>query len=183
MIQWKFYWLKYVNCSNALRLVIIFTPEFWKRIYNISTMKTSVKSILMFILLMLSFSVSGSAWNLTERSCCNSICQVTSSSDNRCSSSLDSQDMPGFIKSSLSVSDVELGFKPVSETYSYTNNLRLRRILELADAQKDLMQKFCLLRGNLLVSDKSKSNYFDKDPHNASISCDYYIFALRRILI
>lgn len=147
-------------------------------------MKTSVKSILMFILLMLSFSVSGSAWSLTERSGCNSICQVTSSSDNHCSSSFDSQDMPGFNKSqSLSVSDVELGFKPISETYSYTNNLRLRRILELADAQKDVMYKFCLLRENQLVSDKSKSNYFDKDPHNASISCDYYIFALRRILI
>ena len=40
---------------------------------------------------------------------------------------------PDFDKSqTLSVSDVELGFKPVSETYS-SNNLRLRRILEDSD--------------------------------------------------
>ncbi|EXZ08321.1 hypothetical protein M114_4048 [Bacteroides fragilis str. 3986 N(B)22] len=45
------------------------------------------------------------------------------------------------------------------------------------------MRKWCLVRENLLVLDQSKSYYSDKDPHYASISCHYYIFALRRILI
>lgn len=108
----------------------------------------------------------------------------------RISSSLDTNysyrygsDITGFDKSqTLSVSDVELGFKPVSETYS-SNNLRLRRILEDSDLFKDTMRKWCLVRENLLVLDQSKSYYSDKDPHYASISCHYYIFALRRILI
>ncbi len=139
----------------------------------------------MFALLMLSFSISGNALNIMECSH-NSVtsCQVSSSSLDANYSYRCSSDFAGFDKSqSLSVSDVELGFKPVSETYSYTNNLRLRRILEDSNLFNDTMRKLCLLRENLLVLDQSKSYYSDKDPHYVSISCQYYIFALRRILI
>jgi hypothetical protein len=45
------------------------------------------------------------------------------------------------------------------------------------------MHKFSLLRENSLVLDQSKSYYSDKDPHYSIISSDYYVFALRRILI
>ena len=147
-------------------------------------MRTSVKFILMFVLLMLSFSISGNALNITECSykSVNS-CQVSASSLDTNYSYRYGSDITGFDKSqTLSVSDVELCFKPVSETYS-SNNLRLRRILEDSDLFKDTMRKWCLVRENLLVLDQSKSYYSDKDPHYASISCHYYIFALRRILI
>lgn len=148
-------------------------------------MKAAEKSTLLFILLMLSFSISGKAWNVAERIYPDSDCQISvASSDCYCTSSFDTEDTSGFNKSqTLSVSDVELGFKPISETYSYANSLRLRRIIESVDIHKDIMQKFYLLRENLLVSDKNKSYYSDKNPHYASVSCEYYIFALRRILI
>lgn len=144
-------------------------------------MKAAEKSTLLFILLMLSFSISGRAWNVAEDACRSIACQVSVSSSDY---NVDDREGSGFHESqSLSVSDVELGFKPVSETYSYANSLRLRRIIESVDIHKDLMQKFYLLRENLLVSDKNKTYYSDKNPHYASVSCEYYIFALRRILI
>lgn len=148
-------------------------------------MKTSAKSTLMFFLFLLVFSMSGKAWNIAEHVCHNYSCQVSvSSSDCYCTPSFDSSDSKGFHETQyFSGSDMELGFKPVSETYSYTNNLRLRRIIEAVTIYKDMMRKFCLLRENLLVSERSKSYGSDKNPHYASVSCEYYIFALRRILI
>ena len=105
-----------------------------------------------------------------------------SSSDIKSNSSLNSRAV-GFDKSSqsLTISDVELGFKSVTETSS--NNYRLRRIIESNDFFKDVMYKFFLLRENSLVLDQSKSYYSDKDPHYSIICSDYYVFALRRILI
>lgn len=100
----------------------------------------------MFVLLMLSFSISGNALNITECShkSVNS-CQVSASSLDTNYSYRYGSDITGFDKSQiLSVSDVELGFKPVSETYS-SNNLRLRRILEDSDLFKDTMRKWCLV--------------------------------------
>ena len=143
-------------------------------------MKVSLKFILATILLMLSYSIGGNAMDFASCvSKCESSCQ---SSDIKSNSSLNSRAV-GFDKSSqsLTISDVELGFKSVSETSS--NNYRLRRIIEVNDSLKDVMHKFSLLRENSLVLDQSKSYYSDKDPHYSIISSDYYVFALRRILI
>lgn len=82
---------------------------------------------------------------------------------------------------SLTISDVELGFKLVTESNS--NNYRLRRIIEINDSLKDVMHKFLVLRENSLVLDQSKSFYSDKDPHYSITCSDYYVFALRHILI
>ena len=73
----------------------------------------------------------------------------------------------------------------LSESTSDTNSnyYRLRRIIESNDFFKDVMYKFFLLRENSLVLDQSKSYYSDKDPHYSIICSDYYVFALRRILI
>ena len=74
-------------------------------------MRTSVKFILMFVLLMLSFSISGNALNITECShkSVNS-CQVSASSLDTNYSYRYGSDITGFDKSqTLSVSDVELG--------------------------------------------------------------------------
>ena len=135
-------------------------------------MKLSPKFILAFLLLMLSFSVSGNAMNFSTCIFSDSPCQLSElSSDSNQRSSVDGQ----------SVSDVELGLKLVTESNS--NNYRLRRIIEINDSLKDVMQKFLVLRENSLVLDQSKSFYSDKDPHYSITCSDYYVFALRRILI
>ena len=145
-------------------------------------MKGSVRFILALVLLMLSYSMGGNAMDIT--SCVSeSSCQLSeSNADTNSNSSFKTRSL-GFDRSSqsLSISDVELGFKSVTETSS--NNYRLRRIIEANDSLKDVMHKFFLLRENSLVLDQSKSYYSDKDPHYSIICSDYYVFALRRILI
>ena len=145
-------------------------------------MKLSPKFILAFLLLMLSFSVSGNTVNFSPRIFSDSSCQLSElSSDSNQRSSVDGQSVSYDSVRSLSVSDVELGLKLVTESNS--NNYRLRRIIEINDSLKDVMQKFLVLRENSLVLDQSKSYYSDKDPHYSIICSDYYVFALRRILI
>ena len=147
-------------------------------------MKGSVRFILALVLLMLSYSMGGNAMDIT--SCVSKSegsCQLSeSNADTNSNSSFKTRSL-GFDRSSqsLSISDVELGFKSVTETSS--NNYRLRRIIEANDSLKDVMHKFFLLRENSLVLDQSKSYYSDKDPHYSIICSDYYVFALRRILI
>ena len=147
-------------------------------------MKGSVRFILALVLLMLSYSMGGNAMDIT--SCVSkseSSCQLSESNADTNSNSTFKTRSLGFDRSSqsLSISDVELGFKSVTETSS--NNYRLRRIIEANDSLKDVMHKFFLLRENSLVLDQSKSYYSDKDPHYSIICSDYYVFALRRILI
>ena len=147
-------------------------------------MKVSLKFILATILLMLSYSIGGNAMDFsTCISSCESTCQFSESSSDNTNhrSSVGGHHVDYDNTQSLSISDVELGFKSVSETSS--NNYRLRRIIEVNDSLKDVMHKFSLLRENSLVLDQSKSYYSDKDPHYSIISSDYYVFALRRILI
>lgn len=147
-------------------------------------MKGSVRFILAIVLLMLSYSIGGNAMNITSCISQNECsCQLSeSTSDTNSNSSFKTRSL-GYDRSSqsLSISDVELGFKSVTETSS--NNYRLRRIIESNDFFKDVMYKFFLLRENSLVLDQSKSYYLDKDPHYSIICSDYYVFALRRILI
>ena len=145
-------------------------------------MKLSLKFILAFLLLMLSFSVSGNTVNFSPRIFSDSTCQLSElSSDSNQRSSVDGQSVSYDSVRSLSVSDVELGLKLVTESNS--NNYRLRRIIEINDSLKDIINKFFLLRENSLVLDQSKSYYSDKDPHYSIICSEYYVFALRRILI
>jgi hypothetical protein len=146
-------------------------------------MKLSPKFILTFVLLMLSFSMGGNAMNFSAyTSNCEASCQLAESSfDVYSDVSLDNQSVSYDSSQSLNISDVELGFKLVTETNS--NNYRLRRIIKNNDFLKDVMYKFLLLRENSLVLDQSKSFYSDKDPHYSITCSDYYVFALRRILM
>lgn len=139
-------------------------------------MKASATSTLMFIFFVLLFSISGRAWNVAEDAYRSVACQASYSVDDREGSGINESQ-------SLSGSNRTFGLKPVSESCSYASSLRLRRIIESVDIHKDIMQKFCLLRESLLISDQSKSYYSYKNPHYACVSCEYYIFALRRILI
>ena len=136
-------------------------------------MKSSPRFILACVLLMLSFSISGNATDFsTCISSCESTCQFSESSSDNTNHrpSVGGHHVDYDNTQSLSISDVELGFKPVSETNSN-------------DSLKDIINKFFLLRENSLVLDQSKSYYSDKDPHYSIICSDYYVFALRRILI
>ena len=146
-------------------------------------MKLSPKFILAFVLLMLSFSMGGNAMNFSAyASNCEASCQLSeSSSDVNRNSSVDNQSVSYDNSQSLTISDVELGFKLVTDSNS--NNYRLRRIIEINDSLKDVMHKFLVLRENSLVLDQSKSFYSDKDPHYSITCSDYYVFALRHILI
>lgn len=147
-------------------------------------MKASPKFILAFLLLMLSFSISGNAGNSSSciSACASSSCQFSESTSSTHQRSFVNSDFVGYDNSqSLSISDVELGFKPVTETNA--NHYRLRRIIEINDSLKGAIHKFSLLRENSLVLDQSKSYYSDKDPHYSITCSDYYVFALRHILI
>lgn len=106
-------------------------------------MKGSVRFILALVLLMLSYSMGGNAMDIT--SCVSkseSSCQLSeSNADTNSNSSFKTRSL-GFDRSSqsLSISDVELGFKSVTETSS--NNYRLRRIIEANDSLKTLCISF-----------------------------------------
>jgi hypothetical protein len=146
-------------------------------------MKTSVRFILTFALLMLSFSMSGNAaLNCTRGISVSTCCISESSSDDCTKTSLGGDISYHNNLQALSVSDVELGTKPMSELYSSSHNQRLRRGIEVMDFLRNILQKLCL-RENLLFLDKSKSFHSDKDPIYAQSSCEYHVFALRRILI
>ena len=111
-------------------------------------MKSSPRFILACVLLMLSFSISGNATDFsTCISSCESTCQFSESSSDNTNhrSSVGGHHVDYDNTQSLSISDVELGFKPVSETNS---NYRLRRIIEINDSLKDIINKFFLLREN-----------------------------------
>lgn len=152
-------------------------------------MKLSVKFLVIFALLMLSFSTGGDVTNHFMAMCenhtdvCNNAGEaLESSSDAPILSSVDGDKFQGNGWQSFSLSDVEMGFKPVSETYSFHHNHRMRRTVEFVDFFKGLVYGLCL-RENLLVLDKSKSYHSDEDPYTAQSGCEYYVFALRRILI
>lgn len=145
-------------------------------------MKYSLKFTVTFILLMLSFSMSGRAVNfgvsVPSSECA---CQLSESSADNSTSTFNRTSCANKLQG-LSISDTDLGIKSV-EVYSSINNYRLRRIIESNDSLKDILHKFCLLRKNLLVLGQSKSYYSNKGPHYSVTSSDYYVFALRRILI
>lgn len=144
-------------------------------------MKTSVKFLLTFLLLMLSFSISGIAPDLTEDSFCT--CRISEFSSDDCTFKCIYKDVSYHNKlQTLSLSDVELGCKPLSESYSFSHNQRMRRMDETTVSLRVMLHKLCL-RENLLVLDKSKSFHSDKDPVDAQTCCEYYVFALRHILI
>lgn len=151
-------------------------------------MKLAVKITVMFVLLMLSFSIRGEAVNfmvLSDKDY-STVCYSTSEAFETSETPvLDSGSNKAYDADRIhlsSFSDIELGFKPVTETYSFFNSQRMRRAIEISDFFKNLAHALCL-RENLLVINKNMSYQFGKALHSSQSSCDYYIFALRRILI
>ena len=145
-------------------------------------MKTSVKFILVFILLTISCWMRAGVLNSTEEASVET-CQFSESSIEISIWASSHGDISNHDKIlTFSLFDADLAPKLVSESNSFSNNYRLRRLIEASYFLKGMMQKLCL-RENLLVLDKSKSYSSDKDPCCIFSSCEYYVFALRRILI
>lgn len=145
-------------------------------------MRLSVRFILAFVLLILPYSMSNAVMNFStciSATKCSS-CQLSESSSNIGASSFGIKSSSFDKSQSLSVSDVEMAIKSVSEIYS---NYRLRRIIEANEFFRGVLHKFFLLRESTLVLNQSKSYYSDKDPHYSNVCSEYYVFALRRILI
>lgn len=151
-------------------------------------MRTTVKTFWICMLLMLTCCISGKAIDLVQVDDRMTGTAEVSASLSSCSSTSDISDNSINTKNSLLANakfawttDVELGSKPVSETYS-SHQQRLRRAIE-----DNLFLRNILLmlsnHENLLVQGRSKLYYSDKDPHYALTGSDYYIYTLRRILI
>lgn len=146
-------------------------------------MKASMKFMLILLLLVLSFGISGSIVDSQNESPEAEVLYQLAEDSAHDNDSAIAQYLVGESKTrSLSVSDVEASFRVV-ESYSFSSNYRLRRIIENNDSFKSVMHKFSLLRENSRLLDQSKSYRSDQDPHYSVISSDYYVFALRHILI
>ncbi len=144
-------------------------------------MKTTVKILWLCTLLILTSSISGKAIdfktvNVGKTSEVSASFSSCSSSDN-----LEKKSSAFTDNKYTWTSDMELGNRPVSETYSM-NQQRLRRILEDNLSLKNILLMLSN-HENLLVHDWAKLFYSDKDPYYALTGSDYYIYTLRRILI
>lgn len=133
-----------------------------------------VKPLIIFALLMLLFGFG----------VCNHIYAIfDSSADSPALSCISGDTVAGDDGvQTFSFSDMELGFKSVSETYSFCSSQRMRRAVEFLDVFKGFVHELCL-RESLLVLNRSKSCYSNKKLYRAHAGCEYYVFALRRILI
>lgn len=148
-------------------------------------MKTTVKTFLISMLLILTCSISGKAVDFAKV-CVKSAetCNVsaTLSSCSSTSSKKIKQESSKFADTRFSwTTDVELGTKPLTEIYS-SNQQRIRRVIEDNIFLRNI---FLILSNheNLLVHGRTKQYFSDKDPYYAVTGSDYYIYTLRRILI
>lgn len=147
-------------------------------------MKTTVKTFWICMLLMLTCGMSADAIDFAKVDAkLAQACEVSASLSS-CSSESDSfeKKASSFDNDEYSwTNNVELGSKPISETYS-SQQQRLRRVLE----ENVFLRNILLILSNhenLLVQGKTKLYYSDKDPYYALTGSDYYIYTLRRILI
>ena len=147
-------------------------------------MRTTVKTFWICMLLMLTCCISCKAIDLLQVDRMSGTAEVSASLSSCSSTSDNSINTKNSLLANAKfawTTDVELGSKPVSETYS-SHQQRLRRAIE-----DNLFLRNILLmlsnHENLLVQGRSKLYYSDKDPHYALTGSDYYIYTLRRILI
>lgn len=145
------------------------------------------KVILLTLLLMLSYSMRGEVMNYAcslYKDCMCEISDALSSDTNETYQSWLNNHSCSFSKSDNSVySNAAIAVKSISESNSSSNNSRLRRAVECNDMLKDIMHKYFLLRGNMLVFDLTKSHRSYRNRYYFLTSSDYYVFTLRHILI
>ena len=83
--------------------------------------------------------------------------------------------------SSFSSCTTEVGLSEKLVSQSAFDNLRIRRHIELSNLLKGIIRSLSF-REDGLVQDQSKI-YYSSINHKVLPACQYYIFALRRILI
>lgn len=147
-------------------------------------MRTTVKTLWICIILMLTCSVGGQAFDhVVSVTKLAAVFKVSVSSSLSSATSNNIQQRTSLFANTKFAwtTDMELGSKPISESSS-PNQQRLRRILE-----DNLFLRNILLilsnHENLLVQGRAKLYYSDKAPCHALTGSDYYIYTLRRILI
>lgn len=149
-------------------------------------MRATVRTFWAFVLLTLAYGLSSSVVTtagMTDGGM--AACEAgVSSSLLRNDSSADGVDtISRLLGDSLLMcsADMVLADQALSERHPF-NFQRLRRAMETTVFLKGIL--LCLSRHqNLLARDRSKLYYSDKDPHYTSFSSEYYIYALRRIVI
>ena len=147
-------------------------------------MKITVKTFWICMVLLLTCNVSGKAIDLIKiKTKSGDTCMVAvSSSLSSATSNNVQQRTSSFTNTKFTwTADMELGSKPFSEN-NFLSQQRLRRVIE-----DNLFLRNILLilshHQNLIVHDRSKLYYSDKDPYYALTGSDYYIYTLRQILI
>lgn len=147
-------------------------------------MRTTVKTLWICILLVLTCSVGGQAFDhIVPDTKLTAACKVSVSPSLSSATSNNIQQRTSlFTNTKFSwTTDMELGSKPISENSS-SNQQRLRRVLE----DNLFLRNILLILSNhedLLVQGRAKLYYSDKAMCYALSGSDYYIYALRRILI
>lgn len=81
----------------------------------------------------------------------------------------------------FSLSDMERTRNVITTSSEY-NQFRIRRIHETTTEIKDIVLQLSFLE-SLFTMDLSKTFHSDSYPKYAQMTCDYFIFALRHILI
>lgn len=147
-------------------------------------MKTYVKSILLFMMLVLVTSVSTQAARFTDDSLVSSSYNLSTCPAIAYGANTVDDTHPSFwfqhLYSAWSV-DAELGAKILAETY-LLNQSRMRKGVEYNAFLRGIMLLLSN-RADMLTTGMSKQSGANKPFFAASSSCDYYVFALRRILI
>jgi len=137
-------------------------------------MGNSVKFILTFMLFILSIGINEATAKAIP--CLNNSHQLKS--DTKSASFTQPKSTFGFQGSKVfSLSDIERT-NTSNSTLSETNSFRYRRFQETTIDTKNIVLQLSFLDSLFTLIFHS-----DKSPTYAQITCDYYIFALRRILI
>lgn len=152
-------------------------------------MKTYLKIVVVFILLILGFlSINDNSFSTTqvedkqntlisEASCCYklSVCDRSLRSLNETNKRFCNNS-----SSSADYSAIEIN-EHLTYHNSGINSSRLRKGVDISDFLRSAIQRL-LFRDKILVQDKSKT-FHSSANYKVLPSCQYYVFALRRILI
>lgn len=167
-----------INAENKKRLITVIIIEL------LDDMRTTVKTLWIYMILMLTCSFSIGAVDFTKvYGETTATCEV-SASFSSCSDKLDNVFNSQSTLTNTKLiwnDDAELGGKPVTESYIF-NSLRLRRSCDDASYFKAILSVLSSHQ-DLLVYDQTRLYSSNKIPYYTSSSSDYYIYTLRRILI
>lgn len=143
-------------------------------------MRPGLKFIMAFLFLMLTSGIKTDALSTSVMSQISSAVIHSELSED---SSHNKSEYNNIFAGRAFFSDIEANSNSFMDVMNMEHHFHLRRITELSTSFKDVMYKLCLIKEDALTLDKSKFYYSNKTPHYVQTCSEYYIFALRRILI